>query len=401
MIYTKNRTVKTKLPHNKTESYLQILRQYEPDGMVSSLPVIWKKAKGYSVWDIFGNKFIDFTSTIFVTNSGHGGISNAIKNQADELIHCYNYPNLPRIQLIKKLKKLLPHFCEKIYLASTGSEVTDWATKLMRHYGKKSNRNIIISYIGSFHGKVGDAAKLENQELRLPLPESDEDWELHKKLIKKVVKKCCGIMIESYQGWNARFLPEKYIQNLVDFCKEHDIIVCFDEIQGGFYRTGTKFAYNHYQVQPDLICLGKALGGGVPISALCGRAKLFTGVEGMSSTHSANPLCCAGAHAALEILEELNKNEFYLKQLLLIKYLDRLSNHYKITIHGRGFLYGLIFENKEIADQICYDCMQNGLLVVRTGKESIKIGPPLTISESALLEGLRVLENSIKKILKG
>lgn len=405
MILTFNRRVITKLPHPKHDKVIEPLTRWEPISMTSGLPVIWKKSKGHSVWDIFGNKFIDFTSTIFVTNAGHGAIAKAVKKQADQLIHSYTYPNLPRINLIKKLHYLFTFMNDpKIYLASAGSEVTDWATKVMRHHGSKKKRNIIISFEGSFHGKVGDAAKLSEQELRLSLPESDEDWFEHKKQIDAVVKKCCGIMIESYQGWNAKFFPLRYMEKLLKYCKAHKILICFDEIQGGFYRTRFRFAFYHYTVYstlhyivPDLICLGKALGGGFPISALVARGDLFDGIEGMTSTHSANPLACAAALASLEKLDYIE--DLSDKEDILEHKLRELQKQLKFQLNGHGFLWGLIFKNKKIADKICYECMRNGLLVVRTGRESIKIGPPLTISKGALKEGLCVLENAIKKIL--
>ena len=408
MILTLNRRIITKLPHTRYEEIIAPLTRYEPTSMISGLPVIWKKASGHSVWDIFGNKYIDFTSTIFVTNAGHGAVAKAIQRQAKDLIHSYTFPNLPRINLIKELRDwfgLMPN--PKIYLASAGSEVTDWAIKLMRHHGKKRNKDIIISFEGSFHGKVGDAAKLSDQELRLPLPESDEDWVKHKKQIEKVVKRCCGIMIESYQGWNAKFFPLEYMQNLLKFCKKYGILICFDEIQGGFYRTGMRFAFYHYLdfVQsvpffcPDLICAGKALGGGFPISALVAREDLFKGIEGMSSTHSATPLACAAALESLKILNNLtglDEKIDFMKEFLVKLSTKTFGN---MTFNGNGFLWGLIFKNKKIADAVCYECMRNGLLVVRTGRESVKIGPPLTISKGALKEGLCVLEKAINKII--
>ena len=147
MIWTWHRRILNKLPNPKTIEKIKSLSEYEPRSMGTSLPIIWKKAKGHSVWDYFGNKFIDFSSTIFVTNTGHGAIAKAIKKQADNLIHCYTYANEPRIELIARLNFMLfmyfyPYLSNKkesikIYLASAGSEVTDWAIKLMRNSNKK------------------------------------------------------------------------------------------------------------------------------------------------------------------------------------------------------------------------------------------------------------------------
>ncbi len=401
MIKTKYRHITTKIPHTETPKYLKALTKYEVPSMMNALPIIWQRARNASIWDIFGNKFIDFTSSIFVANVGHCEIDDAISKQSRKLIHSYTYPSLERVEFIEKLMKTLPKFCQKIYLASAGSEVTSWAVKLMylkgQHDRTKYQKNVLIEFEGSFHGKTGEISK-EDYVLRLPFPTCNTDWKEARNILRREGKYCYGAMIESYRGWDAKFFPKKYIQSFVKFCNENNISVCFDEIQGGFWRTGKMFAYEHYGVTPDLICIGKALGGGLPISAVTGKAEMFTHAKGMSSTHSANPLCCAAGLKTLKLLEEINKEELKKKETFMSECLKGLSKGYKGVIKSttsHGMLGVIIFKNKEFADLVTQQALKLGLLLVNTRKESVKIGPPLTIEHEALLEGFETLQNAI------
>lgn len=375
---------------------LNNLEKIEAGGLHNQLPVIWDRAQGASVFDIFGNLYIDFTSTIFVTNCGHGAISKVLAKQSKKLIHSYTFPTVEKFRFLKELKTFLPAYCEKIFLASAGSEVTSWALKLMRTYKRKP---LIVHIEGAFHGKTGEVLDLENEDVKIPF---DSKWteELRNKLVG-YSDEIAGIMIESYQGWSARFMDKELVQKLIEWARNYNIPVCFDEIQGGFYRTGTKFAYEHYGVEPDLVCMGKGLGGGFPISALAGQAKFFD-VPGLSSTHSGTPLGCAAAREALHVYNKLNKKDLEKKGQLLSDVLAVISHTFDCIedFHSTGLLASLIFSNKEIADKVCEKALDYGLLVVKTGRESIKIGPPLIIEEKTLLRGLDKLEFSIKEVMR-
>jgi len=222
-----------------------------------------------------------------------------------------------------------------------------------------------------------------------------------------------GFMVESYLGWGAIFYPIEYIKALADFAKEHNCVITFDEIQGGFGRTGKLFVYQHYDVEPDLLCLGKALSGSLPLSAVVGSQRIMDLPEfgSMSSTHSANPLCCAAGLANLKAIESGNlvaesarKGKILHHQLnkLKGKYSDRIS-----YIFGKGLLAGIIFKHSKtdkpdglFPSRVCEKAMQKGLLLVHTGRESIKIGPPLTIPDKVLEEGLDVINEAIAETIK-
>ena len=371
------------------------IEQIEAGGLHGQLPVVWKKAKGEYVWDNKGNRYIDFTSTIFVANCGHSAVSNAIIKQAKNLIHSYTFPTEIKWKFLKTFKKFLPDFCDRIFLASAGSEVASWAIQLMRQY---SGKKTIVHIDGAFHGKTGEAEALSQEEIKISFPTSVEQWSLYDFInLQSNVDNIAGIMIESYQGWSARFMDKEYIKLLVQWAKVNDIPVCFDEIQGGFWRTGKKFAYEWYEVEPDLICMGKGLGGGTPLSALAGREKYFN-VPGLSSTHSGNPLCCAAGLEALNIYNKINKDELNNKSEILsnsLYLLKKYVNSKVVDVHSHGLLASIIFHNKELATEVCEKAMRHGLLVVKTGRESIKIGPPLTISEKTLVKGIRILQDII------
>jgi len=223
-----------------------------------------------------------------------------------------------------------------------------------------------------------------------------------------------GFIIESYLGWGAIFYPVSYIKALVDFAKKYNCLVAFDEIQGGFGRTGKLFAYQHYNIEPELLCLGKALSGSLPLSAVIGSKKIMDlpEVGSMSSTHSANPLCCIAGLANIEVIESMNlvresarKGEILHNKLNALK--DKYSNRISY-IFGKGLLAGIIFRDPNTGkpdevfpSQVCEKAMQKGLLLVHTGRESIKIGPPLTIPDDALKEGLEVLDEAIAETIQG
>ena len=218
-------------------------------------------------------------------------------------------------------------------------------------------------------------------------------------------------MLETFQGWGAVFYPKDFVQAIEKVCRDNDILLSFDEMQAGFGRTGKAFGYQHYEVTPDLIACGKGMGGGVPLSGVIGRGEVMDlpEVGHMSSTHSANPMVCA---AGLSVLEEIESNDLiseaqrkgaiFEEALYALKqqFPERLS-----WVLGRGMIYAILFAqphtgkpDSAFASRVAERCMQKGVLVVHTGRESLKLGPPLTITEDALLEGISVIGESISEL---
>ena len=440
IIKTKNRLIKTKVPAPGTNKIIKSLEKSESRSMQGQLPIVWSKAKGHSLFDIAGNKFIDFTSTIFVTNIGHSNdnlIKNLKKTLDKKLLHSYAYFNSNREKYLKKLIKFAGKNFEKAFLMSAGTEATEAALKLMRLYGQKTKKRKlgIICIDGNWHGRTMGAQMMSgNKKQKKWIGYTDKNihhinfpypWELEnitprdflnkslKKLKKKIdlKKDICGFMLETFQGWGAIFYPKEFVSEISKLCKKNNILLTFDEMQAGFGRTGKKFGYEHYDVKPDLICCGKGMGGGVALSGVIGKKNIMDlpSVGEMSSTNSANPLACV---AGMSVIDEINNKKILKKVKENGKYLETglraIMKKHSMSIKyimGKGMIYALIFDNQLLnvgkkLKQICFGAMQNGLLVVYTGRESIKIGPPLTISKNAIKEGLQVLDEQISKVFR-
>jgi 4-aminobutyrate aminotransferase-like enzyme len=186
------------------DQIIKEIEEIEAGGLHGQLPLVWKSAKNWTVRDQLGQYYLDFTSSIFVANCGHSAVIKEIKLQLRrQLIHSYTFPTVTKLEFLKRLKAFLPGFCEKIFLASAGSEVTSWALTLMR---AKTGKPIVIHFDGAFHGKTGHAVELQDEELSLPFPGEDTDWNAElEATLEKYKDRIGGIMFESYQGWSAKF----------------------------------------------------------------------------------------------------------------------------------------------------------------------------------------------------
>jgi 4-aminobutyrate aminotransferase / (S)-3-amino-2-methylpropionate transaminase / 5-aminovalerate transaminase len=443
LVESKYRKIVTKIPPQKTLECFSDLSKNEPNSMLNELPVLWDHAIGYQIFDSSGNCWLDFTSGIFVTNVGHGHpkIINRIKEILDKpLLHNYYFLSDIRRALTKKLIQITPDYLNKAFLLTTGSEAAECALKITRIYGKKINpeKNIILSFDGAMHGKtlgslmVGGKHKekswighLDPNILHLPFPfdgfcpwknefhECDEICfqESTKKISDKIDPNLiAGFFIESYQGWGAMFYPKNYLKELVRFCKKYNILLIFDEIQSGFGRTGKLFAFEHYDVKPDIVCCGKGISSSLPLSVVLGRQELLNSDPSLNSTHGGNPLCCAATLASLEVIESENLIfESKRKGILLEKNLQNLQLKYRDiikNISGKGLIFAIHVINRNtheldsyFVDQIIEKCMEKGLLLVRTSSGTIKIGPPLSIPDDALKEGIYIIDESISELL--
>jgi len=442
-IHTLHRRMNGLFPHPDSIKIFEKLSKFESRSMHGQLPVVWDKASNYQVFDPYGNIWIDFTSTIFVANAGHAHprIKKAIKDMLEkDLLHTYTYPTEIRGEFLEYFIRNTPAHFEKAYLVSTGTEATECLIKLIRMHGGVTGKKKpgIVSFLGAFHGRTIGAAQIggtpQSQKWigyydphihQVPFPYQwdleEGDWEKvfedHLTLLREKgvdpEDDISGFIFESYIGWAASFIPKEYVQAAEQFCRKHNILLAFDEIQGGFGRTGELFVYQHYDVEPDLIACGKGLSSSLPLAAVLGRKEIMDlpEVGSMSSTHSANPLSCAAGLANLQVIFEeklveasSKKGEILHNRLNDIK---NKSNGYIKYVTGKGLLAALVFHDpqmglpeKYLPSQICEKAMESGLLLVHTGRESIKIAPPLSIPLEALEEGLVVLESIILECIR-
>jgi len=438
-VNTRYRTVKTKLPVPESLPILESLDQYESISMHGQLPIVWDRAEDFQVFDAWGNKWIDFTSTIFVANAGHANkrVIEAIQNVINKpLLHTYTYASKERADYLKYLIDNTPPQFEKAFLLSAGTEATEAALKLMRLNGRKKGKRRpgIIAFEGNWHGRTVGAQMmgfnpsqkewigfLDPNIFHLPFPYpwredamKDPAIYFQKNLEALFLEKnldpsqdIAGIMMETFQGWGAVTYPPEFVKEVESFARGNDILLSFDEMQSGFGRTGRLFGYMNYGVEPDLLACGKGASSGVPLSIVLGSREVMDLPEigSMSSTHSANPLVCAVGKANLQALIDDGLIDKAQKQGLVFHCLlndlkKKYPKHLKYVL-GMGMVAAIIFyddEGKPLCDlcnHIAELAMQKGLLVVHTGRESIKLAPPLTIPEEAMMEGIAVLDECI------
>ena len=384
-INTKFRRIKTEIPVPESLPLFQDMQKYEVSDMhTHELPIIWDKTDDFQVYDRWGNTWIDFTSGIFVANVGHCAkeVSSAVeKKLAAKLVHSYIFPNDSRIELTKKLCTI--NSMDKVLLTVTGSEANEAAIQTMR----RNKKGKILSLRGAFYGSTTACRELAKNTIDESLfPDKFNPDEV------------AGVFLQVFRGRDAKFMPYEWVRAWCAWAQKNNIPIGFDEMQSGFARTGKWFGYQHYDIQPDFITVGKALGGGLPISALVGKKKLLQFSNDLWSTHTANPVCCAAALAVLKVIEKKKlveksaKRDKWVGQLLRETFPDH-------EIYGRGMMWAIYTGDEELTQKVIGKCAEKGVLLVSTHGPAIKIGPPLTIPDEALREGIQVIKESFEEIL--
>ncbi len=397
-------------------------------------PVVWDHAEGFQVFDKWGNCWIDWSSGVLITNAGHGRkeIIDAIVRQAQsKLLTNYCFPSEIRAQLTQRLKDLLPDPLKKIFLLTTGSETVECAIKLSRAHATKHHgrgKNIIVSYEKAFHGRTLGSQQaggipalkewivnLDPGFVQVPFPDGfrtpDISFEYFLERLKQQgvgPERIAGVMLETYQGGSASFAPVEYMQRMRAWTREHDIVLTCDEVQAGFGRTGALWGFEHYGIVPDLTTWGKGVSSSLPLAFVAGRPDLMDlfPAGSMTSTHTGNPVCCAAALASIDLVlnENLTENSAGLGELMLNR-LRAIQTRYPQAIgcvDGKGLVAGIacvrpggLDPDPDLAFNIVNRMMEKGVLLfspVGFGGATIKICPPLCISQEAMLESLDVLD---------
>ncbi|MHA1792871.1 MAG: aspartate aminotransferase family protein [Promethearchaeota archaeon] len=435
-VETQYRKIKTRLPVPESIPILKRLREIEPISMRGQPPIVWNRAEKFFIQDKWGNQWIDFSSGVLVANAGHGRreIIDAVINQAKEgLLHNYCFPSDIRRKCVERILQFSSPYFEKVFLLTTGSEATECALKLSRTWGHKvggMKKNIMISFENAFHGRTLGAQSMGGIPtlkewigescpgfVQVPFPDGFYNEDISFDLFKKTLEEnkispedVCGVITESYQGGGADFMPEAYVTELRQWCDDNDVLLIFDEVQAGFGRTGKKFGFEHYGVLPDLVCMGKGISSGLPVSAVAGRAEILDLYPpgSMTSTHSGNPLGCAAVIANIDLIESENlvKNAAEVGEVLHEKLQAIVEKHDIIGVcHGRGLVAGLQVvkpgtkqPDKELAIKICQKIIEKGVMMFSpVGKATLKIAPPLCITKEAILEACDVIEESINE----
>lgn len=432
-IETKYRRIVTPIPHPDSVPTLEKLRHFEPQSMRGQPPIVWEQAQDIFVNDKYGNRWLDWSSGVLVTNSGHCApeVKRAILDQVNSnLLHNYCFPSEERAALVEELAALAPEGLKKVFLLTTGSEATECAIKLSRAHGIKVGGKKKIGIIGwerGYHGRTlgsqqaggmaGQKNWIVNEDpaiITAPFPDgywqTDTSFELFLKTVAArglQPENVAGVIMETYQGVGPDFAPVEFVRQLRAWCDANQIVLTFDEVQAGFGRTGKFWAFEHYGVSPDLICCGKGISSSLPLSAVIGRETIMDQFPpgSMTSTHTGNPVSAAAALASLRIIvrDKLADNAAALEPLLLAGLKAIQAKHPRVIGHvtARGLVAGMQTvkpgkkePDHDLAHAIIERCMWKGLLLfapVGAWGQTVKIAPPLTIPRDALEESLAVL----------
>jgi predicted acetylornithine/succinylornithine family transaminase len=378
------------------------------------LPITLRKGRGVKVWDSEGKEYLDFVGGIAVNCLGHchPRVVIALQKQAQRLLHVSNlYYTEPQTKLARLL---INHSCaDKVFFCNSGTEATEAAIKLARKFAKdhtSPDKYEIITAYGSFHGRTLAALSATGQKRFQkgfePLVPGFKHVPFNniESLQKSITKHTCAVMLEPIQGEAGINMPEaEYLKEVRQLCDNHDLLLIFDEVQTGMGRTGKLFAYEHFNVEPDIITLAKGLGGGVAIGAVL--AKDSVALSFQPGTHAAtfggNPLSCA---AAIATIETLLADGFILDNCARVgkyfmKKLEKLKKEFSsiiLDVRGLGLMLGIELSNP--CDSIVLDCIERGVLVNCTGGTVLRFTPPLIVTEKEIDILIDILEEIFGKI---
>ena len=415
--------------------YSKIINENLPKALYKISNKIINKGRGCWLYDIDGNKILDFTSGIGVTSLGHNNkeVINTVKLQLDNLIHgqmncMYNEPML---KFTETLSKLMPNNLQSYFYTNSGSEAIENALKIAKITSNKTN---IISFYGGFHGRTIGAASISTSKTiqrigfnpllsgiiytKFPnfrneiYKQADKDF-LY--LFKNVINTndVAAIIIEPIQGEGGFNIANyKSLENIALFCKNNGIYLIIDEVQSGVGRTGKMFSYQNYNLEPDIVCIAKGIATGFPIGIVATSKEIMSKVplNSIGGTYGGGPIVTAAANKTIEIINRDNICEkSYEKGKYLLDKLKILKNKYSIIkdIRGVGLMIAIEFypEYKDIAKEISYQSEKNNLLLLTAGNnEVIRLLPPLIISYKEIHIALDILQltfdNIIQKIKK-
>ena len=392
---------------NLKEDFLEFQAMTTP----SPLALTVKKAKGAYITSKTGKKYLDFIAGVSACSLGHRHpkVVSAIRKQTKKYMHVMVYGEFaqePSVTLCKELVAILPKNQESVYLTNSGTEAIEGAIKLAK---RATGRSELIGSFKSYHGSTHGALSLlgsEHQKVGYrPLIPGTRFIKFNSiKDLVQITTSTAAVLLETIQGGAGFILPnENYLKKVKERCEEVGALLILDEIQPGFGRTGLFFGFEHYSVEPDIVVMGKGMGGGLPVGAFSAShslMKLFKDNPklGHISTFGGNPVIAAASLATLRelrdspIIFQIKKKEALLRQEL---------KHEKIKeIRGKGLMLALIVENPETANKIIFKCLDKGLILfwLLWEKNAIRISPPLTIKEKEIIKGCRIIQEVLDSI---
>lgn len=370
----------------------------------------FERAEGVYLYDKTGKAWVDLISGIGVSNLGHSNphVVNAIKEQVDKYMHLMvygEYVQIPQVRFAEKLVSLLPSSLNSVYFVNSGAETTEGALKLAKRY---TGRSEIIACYNSYHGSTqGALSVMGNEEYKQayrPLLPGVKFIRFNiVDDLKLITPQTACVIIETVQGEAGIRVPDiAYMQALRKRCSENGTLLILDEIQAASGRTGKLFAFEHFEIVPDILLLAKALGGGMPIGAFVASNEVMGALKenpilGHITTFGGHPVCCAAGLAALEVLlnekltERVAEKEALFRQLLVHPAIKE--------VRGKGLMLAVELESFELNKKIIDRCIENGVIVdwFLHCSNSMRIAPPLIITEGEIRKACAVIIEAIDK----
>ena len=370
-----------------------------------------EKAEGSYIYGKDGNAYLDFVAGVSANTLGHSHpkVVNAIKEQADRYLHVMVYGEYAQekpVALCQLLAEATPEPLEVTYLVNSGAEAIDGALKLAKRY---TGREEIISMKNSYHGNTHGALsvsgnEVHKREFRPLLPMISFIEFNNEEEFSKITEKTACVIAETIQGAAGFLTPsQNYFKNLKKRCKEVGALLILDEIQPGFGRTGKLFSFEHYDMVPDILVMGKGMGGGVPVGAFMSSAEIMKSLQhspklGHITTFGGNPLIAAASYATLKevldsgLMNEVNEKEALFRELLV---------HPKIKkVNGRGLMLAVELESPDYTLKVAKRCMEKGLIVFWQlyRNEFMRISPPLTLTQNEIRKGCQIILQALDEV---
>ena len=429
--------MKVSPPGPKARTILKRDAEIISQSMVREYPLVLQKAHGINIWDVDGNRYLDFTAGIAVMAVGwnHPRVVRAIQEQAKYLSHgafldfCSEVP----VKFAESIVGLLPPNLDKVYFSNSGAESIEAAMKLARHHTK---RKYFISFYGGFHGRTYGAVSLTAAKviqrkqfgpflpvIHSPFPNPYRplrsepttcDQDVLNNLEEEIFKteaapeEIAAIFVEPIQGEGGYIVPPKtFLKGLRRICDDFEILLIIDEVQSGCYRTGKFLASEHFGVVPDIVCLSKAIGGGLPLGVTIASDEIMTWPPGShASTFGGNNIACAAGTAVLDIMKEEGFDDHITKMgAYLLERLKRLKKHHEIIgdVRGIGLMSAIeLVRNRATKEPAVHErnvvlnnAFKNGLTLLPAGESVIRFCPPLTLEKEDIDTGLDILEAAI------
>lgn len=407
--------------------------------MVREYPLVLQKASGVNLWDVDGNRYLDFTAGIAVMNMGwnHPLVVFAIQEQAKYLSHgafldfCSEVP----VRCAEELVGFLPDGLDRVYYSNSGAESVEAAMKLARHH---TGRNYFISFYGGFHGRTYGALSLTAAKvvqrrsfgpflpvIHAPYPDpyhppggdpatcdADVTTYLEDTIFRSEVApdEVAAIVVEPVQGEGGYVVPPPgFLPRLRRLCDEHGILLVVDEVQSGCFRTGRFLAATHADVTPDIVCLGKAIGGGIPFGVTVASSEIMDWPPGShASTFGGNNLACAAALAVMDLIRDGGFGDRVMARgEYLVKRLRELAEWHTIIgdVRGLGLMVGMELVRdrstkepaREERETILRHAFERGLVLLPAGESVIRFSPPLIVDEEDIDVGIDILDRVMKE----